>query len=353
MSKTKVIYHAIDLDGWCSAAIAAKYYRETGEEFTMIGYNYGDSVPKFKKDDKIVMLDISFQIETMIKFQKQIVWIDHHKSAIIAAAESGVEFEGKLPVKTYSEDGQLTNIQTIAACELAWEYFYPEIPIPQAVRLLGKYDSFRFDRKTEMYVLYFQFAARTYIDSPCGCNQLFGRFYDTAPWIRQGELIYKYLCMEAKAAVDEIGFALEIAGYNFLAINKSRFNLASFGIDYHSMGYDGVACFHYSGRSWVFSFYNENGEVDCSEIAKEFGGGGHAGAAGCRMNHNQFVTLLQGIDTWLTTNGDVEAEDPALLGEQEATPAVTPTVTPAVDGEEIIEGTTEEITPEEPANPTD
>lgn len=50
-----------------------------------------------------------------------------------------------------------------------------------------------------------------------------------------------------------------------------------------SPGYDGVACFHYANGMWNFSLYNDNGEVDCSVIAKQFGGGGHKGAAGFRI----------------------------------------------------------------------
>lgn len=56
---------------------------------------------------------------------------------------------------------------------------------------------------------------------------------------------------------------------------------------YHSTdldGYDGAACFHYDGKQWNFSLYNDNGFVDCSAIAKQYGGGGHRGASGFRVN---------------------------------------------------------------------
>ena len=70
---------------------------------------------------------------------------------------------------------------------------------------------------------------------------------------------------------------------NFICINRERFNPINFGIDYHKDGYDGAACFHFDGTHWCFSLYNDNGEVDCSQIAKQFGGGGHKGAAGFRL----------------------------------------------------------------------
>lgn len=146
-----------------------------------------------------------------------------------------------------------------------------------------------------------------------------------------------------------------ITKYKFLAINKERFNPINFGIDYHKPidevwwciknptvyglltkngtftinsdnsdilkfktkdegikfldkyettskfvvveymwtkpGYDGCACFWYANGMWNFSLYNDNGEVDCSAIAKEFGGGGHKGAAGFKIkNIESFIT---------------------------------------------------------------
>lgn len=68
--------------------------------------------------------------------------------------------------------------------------------------------------------------------------------------------------------------------YKFLCVNQERFNPINFGIDYHKDGYDGFACFWYKDGKWAFSLYNDNGEVDCSTIAKQYGGGGHAGASG-------------------------------------------------------------------------
>ena len=116
-----------------------------------------------------------------------------------------------------------------------------------------------------------------------------------------GLSIYQYLCIEAKQ-VYKNGFGVmfywaEPKDYGntdnpkqcsakFICINKERFNPINFGIDYHADGYDGAACFHYDGvrKVWAFSLYNDNGEVDCSAIAKQFGGGGHKGAAGFVTN---------------------------------------------------------------------
>jgi len=66
--------------------------------------------------------------------------------------------------------------------------------------------------------------------------------------------------------------------YKFICINKERFNPINFGIDYHKDNYDGVASFYFDGINYNFSLYSDT--VDCSIIAKQFGGGGHKGASG-------------------------------------------------------------------------
>lgn len=82
--------------------------------------------------------------------------------------------------------------------------------------------------------------------------------------------------------------------YVFICFNKERFNPINFGIDYHKDGYDGAACFHRTkDGNWAFSLYNDNGLVDCSLIAKQYGGGGHKGASGFIAGSG---TLLQIIN---------------------------------------------------------
>ena len=91
---------------------------------------------------------------------------------------------------------------------------------------------------------------------------------------------------------DGQGELTQLLGRKFICINRERFNPINFGIDYHRDGYDGCACFHYADGAWNFSLYNDNGLVDCSAIAKQYGGGGHKGAAGFRLTPEQFVELM-------------------------------------------------------------
>lgn len=345
MSKICVVYHSIDIDGWMSAAIVKHWFILNNKGFsytingtkidrgknpwknnsiTFIGYNYGQPIPDLSEYDKVIMCDISFPKEEMNSLEFQLeygnpdndyfIWIDHHISAI--KDNDNRSYHGLRDTK-------------FAACELTWKYFFPNEPMPEIVRLLGLYDSFRHKgTDEEQKVLEFQYGARQCISNyeeayahlvDEGMNYKNPEINTLNIILEKGKSIYQYLCTEAKQTYKN-GFKLSIgksphkivdiatlpdlepetlknaAGtflpYIFICINKERFNPINFGIDYHKDGYDGVACFYYNGKDWCFSLYNDNGLVDCSQIAKQYGGGGHFSASGFRCDNNTFLQII-------------------------------------------------------------
>ena len=343
--KTACIYHSIDLDGWMSAAIVKHWYKnehcgntfehgnvivvtnEGSHSLTFIGYNYGQPIPDLSEYDKVIMCDISFPKEDMLNLWAtkglNFIWIDHHISAIkdMKNAHENIS-SGVYPIQGLRD----TNF---AACELTWKYFmsnpiekFGEIeeqePMPAIVRLLGRYDCFGHKgTDEEQKVLEFQYGARSCISNYEEAYDLLKKSISfdvnepvigaTSPefkiWNR-GKAIYQYLCTEAKQTYKN-GFEIKlieeitdhigknIVNRRFICINKERFNPVNFGIDYHKDGYDGCACFHFNGTHWCFSLYNDNGKVDCSQIAKRYGGGGHKGAAGMIVDLETFKSIIQ------------------------------------------------------------
>ena len=106
--KVACVYHSIDLDGWMSTAIVKHWFltNENNESYivngvrhdrggnihikpkslTFIGYNYGQLIPDLSGYDKVIMCDISFPKEEMLKLTKEkqsnFIWIDHHQRTI-------------------------------------------------------------------------------------------------------------------------------------------------------------------------------------------------------------------------------------------------------------------------------
>jgi oligoribonuclease NrnB/cAMP/cGMP phosphodiesterase (DHH superfamily) len=309
--KTACIYHSIDLDGWMSAAIVKHYYNlqninnnitnkhiniknenkyETipilysNNELNFIGYNYGQRIPDLSKYDKVIICDISFPKDEMYRLwhiiDREIIWLDHHVSAI--KDNNDLVWKGLQDSK-------------FAACELTWQYFFPNDPMPEIVRLLGRYDCFGHKgTDEEQKVLEFQYGARNVISNyeeayhSLKSNINLGNSY-CDEILKYGKVIYQYLCTEAKQSYKN-GFEIIFNDLypdrvKFICINKERFNPIDFGIDYHKDGYDGCACFYYANGKWNFSLYNDNGLVDCSLIAKQYDGDGHKGAAGFQIDN--------------------------------------------------------------------
>jgi len=316
--KTVCVFHECDLDGWMSAAIVKHWFISTnknyiigdGESITdkssigfpenridFIGYNYGQPIPDLSGYDKVIMCDISFPKEVMYNLCERrsdnypdldFIYIDHHVSAI-DDLEKAIKGSG-----TYTDYPDGLRDTKFSACELAFNYFYPNQEMPEIIRLLGMYDSFRHKGTTEeKLVLEFQYGARQIITNYEDAFESLSLSLTNQNYVlnilNSGATIYKYLCTEAfqsyknrfqirlKEQIDSDGAFIF---RNFTCINKERFNPINFGIKYHEDGNDGCACFHYANGKWNFSIYNDNGEVDCSVIAKSFGGGGHRGASG-------------------------------------------------------------------------
>ena len=163
--KTICIYHSRDLDGWMSAAIVKRWFIKTSEpnslihdckneyfnededtpdELHFLGWDYGDSMPDLKDYDKVIMCDISFPKDIMsyllIKYEENFIWIDHHKSALI---ENDVNWRRRALSHVRPSHPSGLRDMNFAACELTWQYFFPNETMPELVRLLGMYDSFR------------------------------------------------------------------------------------------------------------------------------------------------------------------------------------------------------------------
>lgn len=275
MRKITCIYHSADLDGWMSAAIVKQCYPDA----ILVGYNYGEPIPKINTDTSVFMIDVSFPADELMQLAKEVsgafIWIDHHERTINDfIAKFGEEHPPVVGV--FPDKGE-----KVAACELTWRHLYSKGINPEVIRLLGAYDSFRHKGTDEAQaVLNFQYGARALCASPEEAIKLMNVGDKDIEMVKKiGAGIHQYLCKTYATAYKK-GFVLNFDGFRFITVNSDRFNPINFGIDYHADGYDGAASFWYEKGKWIFSLYNDNGLVDCSIICKKRGGGGHSGASG-------------------------------------------------------------------------
>lgn len=305
-----MIYHRADFDGLFCREIARKFLPDA----ELIGWDYGDPVPTpdvVSSEDDLYMLDIS--VEALMN-HPQLVWIDHHKSAM-------EKFHHGIP--GYRIDG-------VAACRLAWQYFsQPEkyrlgyerqtegvepakdferqalptkedymdrrVTEPLAVRLAGEYDIWdKRDPDAEL----FQHGLRS---QPLGGNLwrwMLGIDCDPSMMVscvevllRKGECIQYAKTQENADIITNYGFTVQWEGSTFLCCNHARFNshLFTAGI---KPEHQALLGFKYDGKgSWMVSLYHAPGheDIDLSTIAVKYGGGGHRGACGFRVKELPFL----------------------------------------------------------------
>jgi len=283
---TICFYHSRDLDGFCSGAIVKRKFPDA----EMIGYDYGEPFPFDKVEGKnVIMVDVSLPMDEMgdiASKSKSFVWIDHHASAINDYhnydGQSLDKIRGDLKVGK-------------AACELAWEYFFPDEVMPYAVKLLGTYDVWR---KGDMdfwndSVMPFQYGLRGRVDSfdkfPASLFNPGGDKLIEMNAVHEGNITLMYQENQNKGLMKG-SFVAKVSGYTAICCNVGlvNFNSQVFASVFDPEKHDIMVPFAYLGPEtgqWRVSFYREDDrtDIDCSVIAKSFLGGGHAGAAGCQV----------------------------------------------------------------------
>lgn len=266
-------YHSKDLDGKCSGAIVKYKFPDCN----MIGIDYGDKFDwNIVKGEKVIIVDYTPDDEIMqwLIDNTHLVWIDHHISTIN-------KFE------KYVIHGMRKN--DVAACYLTWWYFFPFDPVPYSVRRLSDYDIWD---HSNFYTLPYQYGMKIYDCDPE--NQYFWRqvFFDNTLFHNiadKGKDIWYYERKRAEEYVKKYGYEekgsfLDGKEYNCLMLNTGFGSSTLFDSVYNEKKHDIMVCYINDGNKIHYSIYSKKDDIDCSEIAKLYNGGGHKQAAGFIIN---------------------------------------------------------------------
>ena len=289
------VYHSSDLDGKCSGAIAMRSLVSAGYAVELFGVNYGEPFPweRVDKDTHVTMLDFSLQpFDKMIELSQRagrLTWIDHHKSAIESYNETNCAWDVRLRIDK-------------AACELTWNHFHRGQPMPPAVHLLGRYDIWAWEGVEG--ALEFQYGMRGVDNAPeSGIwdsvlipTDEGERVTDSI--IAAGRHILKYVQKQNGIYAKSTSFPLWWHGLRFIASNAQLTNSALFDAVFDPKEHDGMMAFAYRKGQWHVHLYSTpevvvGRGVDMGSIAKEFGGGGHPGAAGFQCRELPFELPLR------------------------------------------------------------
>jgi len=270
----KCFYHESDFDGQCSAAIV-KYAFPDCQPMPI---THGDSFPfdAIRTGETIYMVDFSLSMDLMVRLSRmsEFTWIDHHKSAIEEAEEISFEPSGLRKIGH-------------AACELTWQFLFPTTELPHAIYLLGRCDVW--DLEAHPAILPFQFGMALQDTDPASAlwPKLFARGGAALEEniIGQGKVIGQYRSRENEKRARSCSFDTNLEGVRAVAINAGLTNAHIFKGVWDPGRHDLMVTFCWMSKGlWKVTLYTEKPHIDCSVLARKFGGGGHKGAAGfeCR-----------------------------------------------------------------------
>ena len=271
-SKTICLHHN-DTDGRASAAIIRK---ALGPQVLLYEMDYGDIPPldHILTTDNIIIVDFSLPKNEMVNLATyhNLTWIDHHKTSID-------ELIG------ISDDWPGIRDQNEAACVLTWQFYFPNQPVPTAVKLIGDRDIWKWaEIETGSFNegLY-QLDTRPFKD------ELWTPLLENdstllAQIIENGRILRSARLKSIHKALNGSGFPVILEGYHTFVVNIR--GSGDIGQKIREMGYEIGYCYSDSfqnGEIKTFvSLYSDR--VDVSIIAQKYGGGGHQGAAGFHFN---------------------------------------------------------------------
>ena len=295
MDKSVCIYHRTDLDGHCAGALVKLFVPDV----ELAGYDYADKITadqlvtlhEIDKETRVFMVDFSLQpFEEMLKLKiacKSLIWCDHHKTAI----EDYVKYDTDEDVALFGGYQSLG----LAGCELTWKWFKPKSFAPKFVKYLGRYDVW--DHK-DLNVMPFQYGMRAYdtnpmnmewgTDDPNVWERIFNNNVSEDVIVKDGAAILRYVAKDNKVLVESTYFMCHVGQLKCIAVNKLGGNASVFDVMWDEKKYDAMLIFGYTGTNWRFSLYTTKTLVDVGSVAKCFGGGGHAQAAGWVMSQLPF-----------------------------------------------------------------
>ena len=304
MPTVHIIYHAIDLDGKCSGAIAYHAAKTLFSGFNRVlrGLDYGwpfDEFSTIYPGDAVIMLDFALY-EPGDKYVRMhrisdivgpgnFIWIDHHKTSIAEASSGKFIVDNCVPGHARG----ITQEAYKSACALAWEFFH-DTRMPEFIELLSAWDCwiwktlFPADQEKVQNLQYGLNSVTNYPDFEVW-DSLLNEPILADSYIERGAIIREYLDLQDRQNLPKLAFGTRLDGHPAIAINR-RCSSESFR---HLLS-DQVAplliSFIREHSAWRVTLYRgpTGQDIDVSAIATQHGGGGHPGAGGFQCQELPF-----------------------------------------------------------------
>lgn len=284
------IYHHPCNDGFAAAWVVKQKWPDV--EF--IGRNYGQTAPEVAGKN-VLIVDFSYSASVLERMEAEsIILLDHHKSAekdleAVPRFDTVADFHDIVPML----EGCASRIMAqfdMGRCGayLAWDFCFPNSTAPNLIKWVQDRDLWEWQypetRAVDLYLRSLPYEFEAWDDA-------MGSFEESLECVlAAGSAIERWLDVQLAALVDGATMvdafgAPRSDGLRVPAVNAPPVMASDIGHklleEYQLAPYAVIYWDSFGGRT--YSLRARKGGTDVSEIAKSFGGGGHAAAAGFRV----------------------------------------------------------------------
>jgi oligoribonuclease NrnB/cAMP/cGMP phosphodiesterase (DHH superfamily) len=279
-SKVLCIWHGNCQDGFGAAWAVRGALGNDGVEFYPGVYQ--DAPPDVTGRD-VILVDFSYKrpvLAAMAASARLLVVIDHHTSA----AEDLAGFPDLPPETaiwaTACQYGGLPFVQfdmNRSGAGMAWDYFHAHEPRPPLIDHIEDRDLWRFRLPETRRVAAALFSHFTLWD------RFMSGDYPLSQLVIEGEAIERKHHQDIANLLPVVQREMTIGGFCMPVACLPLTLTSDAGHKMASAGSGAAACYWDTPEGRVFSLRSTDDGPDVSAIAKQYGGGGHAHAAGFRM----------------------------------------------------------------------
>lgn len=273
--KPLVIYHGNCADGFSAAWC---FWRKYGEGADYHAGVYQQDPPDVTGRD-VYLVDFSYKrqvVEQMLTVANTVTLIDHHKSAIDDLQPLFMQDSWT------GEPKQLAHFTDLnrSGATLAWDYLFPDEDRPLLLGHVEDRDLWRFKlagtREIQAFVFSHEYSFQLW-DKLMSADQI-----ELLKMTAAGAAIERKHHKDVAELVGVCKRRMVIGGYD-VPVASLPYTMGSDAGHLMAKGEKFSACYWDTAEGRVFGLRSEESGLDVSEIAKQYGGGGHVRAAGFKV----------------------------------------------------------------------
>lgn len=285
-AKKLCIYHGNCADGFGAAWVVRK---ALGSDIEFHVAHYGGTPPDVA-GKHVIIVDFSYPYDTLVELADQaasVLILDHHKTAqedlkgVFSAGENYEQFNGECKAECLSCNaphiGQRFDM-TRSGAGLTWDFFFPGQPRPALISHIEDRDLwlFKLEGTREIQANLFSY--------PYDFEVWDGLMAADVQTLRlDGAAIERKHHKDVAELVAATKRRLVIGGHD-VPVASLPYTLTSDAGHLMAQGEPFAACYWDTPTGRVFSLRSTDEGMDVSEIASQYGGGGHRNASGFRVS---------------------------------------------------------------------